>query len=247
MARTACPSTAPARAPARGTGYSDSHGATRPDPRRVRGPLGRNSGAGCRVHRQVLGQCQIARLARHPVEAHQGQLDLLVARVAALLPRLTPEHCGDIVHLAAHDVEEQALARALIIGHRRLDEMARTVELVQVAQIGPAPARLDRRKVGVQVAIRLLRRGDESDQPSARPLAPRPDAWPGCSPPLPAIWPHRNPRSSSGRSGCSWPYPAARCRSARWPDTGPAPSAASPCGYAPGVRQQPAFELDCWK
>lgn len=49
------------------------------------------------------------------------------------------------------------------MGDGGLDQVTGTVKLVRVAQVGEASAWLDDREVDVEVAVRLLGRGDETD------------------------------------------------------------------------------------
>ena len=65
-----------------------------------------------------------------------------MAAIARLLAGRGPNVSVDMVGIAAHDVEQLAFARGLEIGDRGLDQMAGAVELVAVAQIGPALAGL---------------------------------------------------------------------------------------------------------
>ena len=86
----------------------------------------------------VFGELQIAALAGGMVEAHQGQLDLRVAAVAAALARIGAKLAVDVVGVAGQAVEQLGVARGLIVGHGGLHEVAGAVHLVPVAQVFPA-------------------------------------------------------------------------------------------------------------
>ena len=94
------------------------------------------------VHKE-LAERQIAPLTRRLVELDQRQLDLLMARIAALLPLSGAEHAVDIVGIAPHDAEEPVLAGGLIVRHCRLDQVSGAAELVAVAQVAPTVLGLD--------------------------------------------------------------------------------------------------------
>jgi hypothetical protein len=64
--------------------------------------------------------------------------------------------CDHVVGIAAHDVEQLALAGGLEIGDRALDQVAGAIEFVMVAQVGPATAGLDALEPGIQIAVLVL-------------------------------------------------------------------------------------------
>ena len=80
-----------------------------------------------------------------------------MAAIAPLLAGTRPEHGVDMVGIAAHDVEQLALAGGMEVGDRRLDQMSGAIELVAVAQVRPALARLHADEPGIEVAVRLLK------------------------------------------------------------------------------------------
>jgi hypothetical protein len=88
-----------------------------------------------------------------------------MAAVAGQLARAGAEGFGGQVGELADDVEQRALARGLEVRDARLDEVARDIQLVAVAQVGPAVLRLDELEVGVEVAVVALRLGDGGDEP----------------------------------------------------------------------------------
>ena len=53
---------------------------------------------------KVLGQLQIALVLGHMIELDQGQLDLLMAAVAAQLARAHPKHAVDVISVFAHRI-----------------------------------------------------------------------------------------------------------------------------------------------
>ena len=112
---------------------------------------------------EVPGEIEIALILSRAVELDQCELNFLVAAVAALLAFLGTEHGGDVVGVPAHHVEELAFACGVVVSHGTLDEVARAIEFMPVAQIGPAFGRGDDSEMGVQVAVRLLGFGDQLD------------------------------------------------------------------------------------
>ena len=111
---------------------------------------------------EVVREVEILPLPGRPREAAERQLDLLVAGVAAHLAALAAERLRDQVRVAAHRVEEEALARRLEVRDGGLHEVARAVELVPVVEVRPALLRLDEREVRVEVAVGPLRGDDEA-------------------------------------------------------------------------------------
>ena len=72
-----------------------------------------------------------------------------------------PEHLVDQVGEATGDREEGRVSRGSRKRHSRLEEVARAVELVAHLQVGPPPGRVDDLAPAVEIAVRLLRGGDE--------------------------------------------------------------------------------------
>ena len=114
------------------------------------------------VH-EVLGQSQVFVVPGRCGQLDQGQLDLLMAAVAAFLAFFRPEDRADVVRVAAHDVQQARLTGRLIMRDGGLDQMPGAVKFVVVPQVGPAPLGRDRREVGVQIPVRLLRPLQHSD------------------------------------------------------------------------------------
>jgi len=90
-------------------------------------------GLGATLIDKEPGQVQVAPLAGDAIELDQRQLDFLVPGVTPFLAWPWTEHRGDIVGVAAQHVEQFALAGALVVGHRRLDQVSGAVQLVHVA------------------------------------------------------------------------------------------------------------------
>ncbi len=114
------------------------------------------------VH-EVLRQIQVAALAGVAIELDQRQLELLVAGVAPLLALAVAELLPDVVGVAAKGGKQGVVAGGFLVGEGGLDEVAGAVELVPIAQVGPALLRLDDGEVDVKVAVRLLRPRDQRD------------------------------------------------------------------------------------
>ena len=108
---------------------------------------------------EVLGQGKVPRLAGRPGELDQGQFDLLVPAIPAPLTWPPPEHRGDVVCLAGHDVEQTALAGRLKVGDGSFHQMPGAIHLVRVAQVGPALARIDALEVTVDIPAWVLQPG----------------------------------------------------------------------------------------
>ena len=100
-------------------------------------------------------------LPRRPVQLNQGQLDFLMAASVDL--STGAKRGANVIGEPAGHVEQLALARRLMIGDRRFEEMAGAVQLMAVLDILPAIVRLDEREIGVEVAVRLLGGGDLVD------------------------------------------------------------------------------------
>src|SRR5690348_15229995 len=97
------------------------------------------------------------------IELHQGELDLLVAAIAALLVGAGSEPAVDVIGVPRHHAEEVVLARGARVRHRALDQMARAIELVPVAEIAPDLPGLAPLEEAVEVAVRPLRLRDARD------------------------------------------------------------------------------------
>ncbi|MNW59247.1 hypothetical protein D3C74_371550 [compost metagenome] len=105
-------------------------------------------------------ELQIFLLARQPVQLHQRKLDFLMPVIAFQLAFLRAKYGIDMIGHTAHRIQQLVLARGFIIGNRSFDEMSGTVQFMAVLEIGPAFAGLLNRKIGIQIAIRLLSCGD---------------------------------------------------------------------------------------
>ena len=122
---------------------------------------------------EVLREAQVFGLTGGLRQLAEGELDFLVAGIAALLALAAAEDGGDGVRVAAHHVEEDARARGLVVGDGGLDEVAGAVEFVAVVEVRPALVRRDEREVAVEVAVWLLGGGDDGDIALERGLCGR--------------------------------------------------------------------------
>ena len=140
-----------------------------------------HGGAGRAVERTQVGaaapvdevpdQLHRGRFVREAPELGQGDLGRLVPGDALQLAASVSERARDEVHVAPHHVHQVVLARELLVREGGLHELAHAVELVAVLQVAPArragppalPAHAVDRVGGVEVAIRLLRGGDDRD------------------------------------------------------------------------------------
>ena len=84
--------------------------------------------------------------------------------VAAALAGLAPKGRVDVVGVAAEHVEQRALARGLLVRDGGFDQVPRAVQLMAIAQVAPAFARLDQNVMRVQVAVGLLQACEPGDQ-----------------------------------------------------------------------------------
>ncbi len=105
---------------------------------------------------EELREIEVTAFARDAGQLDEGELDFLVAAVAAALAFAGAEDGVDVVGIAAHDVEELALSGGLEIGDGALDQVAGAIELVVIAEVGPAAAGLDALEPGVEVAVVVL-------------------------------------------------------------------------------------------
>ena len=102
----------------------------------------------------------MAAVAGQAVELDEGELDLLVAVVAALLAGVGAEGGADVGDIALEDVEEAAAAGGEEVGDAAFEEVAEVVELVVVAEVGPALVGLAAEIPGVEVAVGRLGAGE---------------------------------------------------------------------------------------
>ena len=82
---------------------------------------------------QIFGQRQIALFAGRFVKPDQGQLDLGMTAVAALLTWFCAKERVDMIGIAAERVEQLGITSRLVMGDRGLHQVAGTVHFVPVA------------------------------------------------------------------------------------------------------------------
>ncbi len=102
---------------------------------------------------EVGGEVEVLLVAGEPVELHQRQLDLGVPAIALALTGVRPEGAADELDVTLHDVEPAPAAGGLEIGDRAFEHVAGVVELVVVAQVGPAVLGLAVEIPAVEVAV----------------------------------------------------------------------------------------------
>src|SRR6185312_12347873 len=106
---------------------------------------------------EIGGERQVPAVAGEAMEFEQGNLDFLMPAIAALLPFARAEGRSNMVDVAQHDVEEAAPAGRLAIGDGALQQVPGAVELMIVAQVGPALVRLAPEIPAIEIAVRRLR------------------------------------------------------------------------------------------
>src|ERR1017187_7221637 len=77
--------------------------------------------------------------------------------------RRRAKHRINVVGIPGCDVQESLFARGLVVRDGSLEHVAGAVKLVTVTKVGPALARLLDREVAVEVAVGLLRGGEQAD------------------------------------------------------------------------------------
>jgi len=108
-------------------------------------------------------QLDVPVVAGRPAELHEGRLDLRVP--AHRLPSARPEHVDEVVGEADRHVDELPATGGAQPGDRSLQQVPHRVELVAPLHVRP-PGPLPRpTEGGVQVAVRVLRRGHAVDEP----------------------------------------------------------------------------------
>src|ERR1035441_8182635 len=73
------------------------------------------------------------------------------------------KHRINVIRIPGCDVEEGFLARGLVMRDGGLEHVAGAIEFMTVTQVGPTLAGLLDREVAVEVAVRLLRGGEQFD------------------------------------------------------------------------------------
>ena len=103
-------------------------------------------------------EIEISFFSRCLVKFHQGQFDLFVAAKAESLRR--SKRVVDTVGIPRGHAKKRAFAGGAPMGDGGLEQVAGTIQLVLVLQVGPALSRLGQGIVRVEVSIRLLRGGN---------------------------------------------------------------------------------------
>ena len=110
---------------------------------------------------EVFGQIKIPLLVCRPVQLDQCQLDFFVAAVTTLLAWIRAKHRRDVINIPPHHVEKLAFTGRLKVSDCAFEHVPGAIEFVLVAEVCKAVHRLDHGKMGVQVTVRLLRRGNQ--------------------------------------------------------------------------------------
>ena len=90
------------------------------------------------------------------VELDESQFKLFMAVIASSFAFFSPKGSRDQSGVAARRVEQIPLARGLEMRNGSLNQMARAVELVKIAQFGPTALWLNLGKPEIEISIRLL-------------------------------------------------------------------------------------------
>ena len=105
---------------------------------------------------EELAESQIFFAARGLIQPDQGHLRDLMARIALTFFRLRAEAVRHIVREAAGSLQQLVLSGGLIVGSRALRQMAQTVQLVMVPQVGEGPVHAVDDIIGVQIPAVML-------------------------------------------------------------------------------------------
>ena len=105
---------------------------------------------------------QILLFAGETVQADERHLNFFVAGVAAAL--VLAEEGADEIGIFLHDVEQLRVSGGFGPRDGGLEHVTGAVELMALLQILPLVIRLLHGEIGVEVAVRLLRPSDESDE-----------------------------------------------------------------------------------
>src|SRR5262249_22142716 len=106
---------------------------------------------------EIGGEVEMPAVAGDAVEPHQRELHLGMPAISPLLPIAGSERCADMLDVALQYVEEAAPAGGQEVGEAAFDQVAEIVELVIVAQVGPAVFRLALQVPAIEVAVGRLR------------------------------------------------------------------------------------------
>ena len=112
---------------------------------------------------EVPAQIEILLPAGGAVELYEGQFDLLVAGISALLALARAEELCDVIRHAGHYVHELSLPGGMIVRHGSFDEVSGDVHFMPVAEVRPAFVPVLDREGGIQVSVLVLGLGDQVD------------------------------------------------------------------------------------
>ena len=110
---------------------------------------------------ETLRLRQISAVTGDAIQRHQRQLNLLMPWHSRLPGRA--KTVADMVRQADGHPQEVVPAGGPVMGHRRFNQVASTVQLMLVSQVLPALACPLKHEIAVDVAIRLLRRRNRRD------------------------------------------------------------------------------------
>ena len=109
-------------------------------------------------------EVEVPPLPRLAEQLHQRRLDLRMAACPQAFPPFgRPEDPVNVVRESPGHAKQAIAPRRPLMRDRRLDQVARAVQLVHVLEVGPAFSRFLEHEVGVQVAVWLLGGGDLLD------------------------------------------------------------------------------------
>src|SRR5580698_10790813 len=105
---------------------------------------------------EIGGEIQTAPIAGQSVKLDQGELDLLMPGITALLSRTAAKCCGDVINVTLHDVEHLASSGGAEVGDGAFEQVPRIIEFVVVAQVRPTLLGLAPVVPAVEIAVGRL-------------------------------------------------------------------------------------------
>ena len=109
---------------------------------------------------EIPGQLPVLLAAGDLAQAEQRHFGDLMAGIAVALALLRAEAVRHAVGVAAGHLQQLILAGGLVVGHRRLRQMAQAVQLMVILQVGKGLVHPVKDVVGVQVAVGHLGLGN---------------------------------------------------------------------------------------